>query len=245
VTTGPARASLFVTCLVDQFQPEVGEATVAVLRRLGVALDFPPDQTCCGLPLYNNGYRAEAQAIARRTIPLFAHADAIVVPSGSCAWMLRVAFPTLFPGEPRMTEAARTFAAKAFEFSDYIVNRLRVRRIPSRCAGRATYHASCHLMRGLGVSEPPRLLLRGVEGLELVEMDRAEVCCGFGGSFAVKLPAVSGAIMDEKLASIDRTGATLVAANDAGCIIHLAGGAHRRGRGVRVVHLAEILAGTA
>lgn len=237
------RASLFATCLVDQFQPQVGEAIVAVLRRLGVRLDFPPDQTCCGLPLYNNGYRAEARAIARRSIPLFAHSDAVVVPSGSCAWMLKVVFPTLFPDEPRLAEAARAFAAKTFEFSDYLVNRLRVRRVAARCPGRVTYHASCHLMRGLGVSEPPRVLLRGVEGLELVEMDKADVCCGFGGSFAVKFPGVSGAIMDEKLASIDRTGAKLVAANDAGCILHLAGGASRRGTGVRIVHLAEILAG--
>jgi L-lactate dehydrogenase complex protein LldE len=234
---------LFATCLVDQLQPQVGEATVAVLRRLGVGVDFPPDQTCCGLPLYNNGYRAEARAIACRTIPLFTHSHAVVVPSGSCAWMLKVVFPTLFPDDPRMAEAARAFAAKTFEFSDYLVNRLGVRRVAARYAGRVTYHASCHLLRGLGVSEPPRMLLRGVEGVELIEMDRAEVCCGFGGSFAVKFPGVSGAIMDEKLASIDRTGAKLVAANDGGCILHLAGGASRRGGGVRIVHLAEILAG--
>ncbi len=238
------KASLFVTCLMDLFYPEVGEAIVKVLRALGVSLDCPEGQTCCGLPLVNNGYRAEAAKVARRMIPLFERSERIVVPSGSCAWMLREELPRLFSDDAATRAQAEAMGRKTLEFSEFVAQVADGDTIGISLPGTTvTYHDSCHLLRGLGVSEEPRRLLRRVEGIRYVEMQGADRCCGFGGSFSVKLPEISGAILREKIRNIEATGAEIVVADDCGCIMQMSGGLSRQGSGARVLHLAQVLAG--
>jgi L-lactate dehydrogenase complex protein LldE len=238
--TGGVRASLMVTCLGDLFYPEVGVRIVRLLRRLGVAVDFPAGQTCCGLPLFNSGYHAEAAAVARRTIPLFRDAQHVVVPSGSCAWMVKHEYPGLMTAPALRAEAER-LAARTYELSQFLVKVLGRTRFASAISGPVTYHDSCHLMRGLGESESPRAILRGLEGAAFVELPGSDECCGFGGSFAVRLPEVSTSILDKKLANVEATGARCLVACDAGCLMQMSGGLRRRGSPIRAVHLAELL----
>ncbi len=230
-----------VTCLADVFYPEVGEKIVHLLRGLGVTVDFPAGQTCCGLPLFNSGYHADAAAVARRTIAIFRDAEEIVVPSGSCAWMVKHEYPGLMT-DPADRTAAERLAGRTHELSQFLVKRLGVRRFRSAVGGRLTYHDSCHLLRGLHETESPRALLRELAGSEFVELPGGDECCGFGGSFAVRLPEVSTAILDKKLANVEATGADAVVACDAGCLMQMRGGLSRRGSRVRALHLAEVLA---
>ncbi|HEY3064458.1 MAG TPA: (Fe-S)-binding protein [Methylomirabilota bacterium] len=239
----PSRVSLLITCLADMFYPEVGLAIVRLLRRLGAAVDFPPGQTCCGLPLFNSGYRAEAAAVAARTLPLFRDADHVVVPSGSCAWMVKHEYPGLVP--PALREEALALAGRTYELSQFLVRVLDRAEFESTVKGTVTYHDSCHLLRGLHEAETPRTILRGLAGAEFVELTGADECCGFGGSFAVRLPEVSSAILDRKLANVEATGAHCVVACDAGCLMQMGGGLSRRGSRVRALHLAELLEGGA
>jgi len=232
---------LLVTCLADQLAPEVGEATVRLLERLGHRVRFPEAQTCCGQPAFNDGFPADAAALAARTVELFAAADPVVVPSGSCATMLRHFYPGLLAHTAR-GDAARALAARTFELSEFVVRILGRTDVGARFPARVTYHDSCHLLRELGVRDEPRRLLAAVRGLELVEMGYAEHCCGFGGAFAVKFPEVSGAILDAKVERVVATGAAAVVANDTGCLLQLAGGLRRHGAAVRTLHLAQILA---
>jgi L-lactate dehydrogenase complex protein LldE len=234
-------ASIMITCLGDMFFPEVGVAMVAVLRRLGVVVDFPAGQTCCGMPLFNSGYHEDAARVAARTVRLFERADHVVVPSGSCAWMVKTEYPGLLKHDPALRAAAERLAARTRELSQFLVEVLGVTRVESDFTGRVTYHDSCHLLRGLGESRAPRVLLRGVRGVELVELPGADECCGFGGSFSVRLPEVSSAILDKKLASVEATAADAVVACDAGCLMQMRGGLSRRGSSVRALHLAEVL----
>ena len=236
----PRRVALMITCLADMFYPEVGERIVRLLRRLGVAVTLPAGQTCCGLPLFNSGYHTEAAAVARRTVAAFADADAVVVPSGSCAWMVKHEYPGLLT-DPGERAAAARLAARTWELSQFLVHQLGRRRFRSAMPGRITYHDSCHLLRGLHESESPRTLLRGLVGADFVELPGCDECCGFGGSFAVRLPEVSTAILDKKLASVEATGAGAVVACDAGCLMQIRGGLSRRGSRVRALHLAEVL----
>lgn len=238
------RASLLITCLVDLFYPEVGVAMVRLLRRLGVTVDFPAGQTCCGLPLFNSGYHREAARVARRTIPLFAGSEHVVVPSGSCAWMVKKEYPGLVKDEPALKKEAEALAGRTYEFSQFLVKVLGVTRIETDFKGKVTYHDSCHLLRGLGESQAPRTVLRNVDGVELVELPGADQCCGFGGSFSVRLPEVSAAILRQKLDNVEATGAGCVVACDAGCLMQMGGGLLRRESRVKAVHLAQILAGT-
>jgi L-lactate dehydrogenase complex protein LldE len=230
-----------VTCLADVFYPEVGEKIVHLLRGLGVTVDFPAGQTCCGLPLFNSGYHADAAAVARRTIAIFRDAEQVVVPSGSCAWMVKHEYPGLMT-DPADRTAAERLAGRTHELSQFLVKRLGVRRFRSAVGGRLTYHDSCHLLRGLHETEGPRALLRELAGSEFVELPGGDECCGFGGSFAVRLPEVSTAILDKKLANVEATGADAVVACDAGCLMQMRGGLSRRGSRVRALHLAEVLA---
>ncbi|HEY2386921.1 MAG TPA: (Fe-S)-binding protein [Candidatus Binatia bacterium] len=232
---------LFVTCLTDQLAPQIGEATVRILERLGHRVRFPEAQTCCGQPAFNDGFPDEAAALAARTVEIFADPAPIVVPSGSCATMLRHFYPGLLAAGAH-AERARHFAARTFELSAFLVHVLGVTDVGAHWRGTATYHDSCHLLRELGIRDEPRRLLADVDGLTLVEMPYAEHCCGFGGAFAVKFPEVSGAILDAKLDGIMATGAAAVVANDAGCLLQMAGGLARRGAAVRTLHLAEVLA---
>ncbi|MBI4609630.1 MAG: (Fe-S)-binding protein [Candidatus Rokubacteria bacterium] len=240
----PTRASLLVTCLVDLFYPEVGVAMVRLLRRLGVAVDFPAGQTCCGLPLFNSGYHHEAARVARRTVPLFANSEHVVVPSGSCAWMVKKEYPGLLKDEPGLREQAEALANRTYELSQFLVKVLGVSQVATDFKGKVTYHDSCHLLRGLGESRSPRMLLSNLDGVELVELPGADECCGFGGSFSVRLPEVSAAILRKKLENVEATGADCLVACDAGCLMQMGGGLSRKGSRVKPVHLAQILAGT-
>ncbi len=241
--TAPVKASIMITCLGDIFFPEVGVAMVRLLRRLGVAVDFPAGQTCCGMPLFNSGYHRAAAAVAARTLRLFEQSEHVVVPSGSCAWMVKTEYPGLLRHDPALRALAESVASRTRELSQFLVEVMGVSDVGSGFTGKVTYHDSCHLLRGLGESRSPRALLRAVKGAELVELPGADQCCGFGGSFSVRLPEVSTAILDRKLASVENTGAEWLVACDAGCLMQMAGGLSRRGSRVRPVHLAQMLAG--
>lgn len=241
--TTPIRASILVTCLVDLFYPEVGVAMVRLLRRLGVAVDFPGGQTCCGLPLFNSGYHREAARVARRTVPLFAASEHVVVPSGSCATMVKKEYPGLLEGDPALRKEAEALADRTWELSQFLVRVLGVSRVATDFRGKVAYHDSCHLLRGLGESESPRILLRNLDGVELVELPGADECCGFGGSFSVRLPEVSTSILAGKVANIEKTGADCLVACDAGCLMQMGGGLSRRRSPVKALHLAQVLAG--
>jgi len=234
--------SLMVTCLGDLFFPEVGVSIVRLLRRLGVAVDVPADQTCCGLPLFNSGYHADAAAVARRTVELFGDSEHVVVPSGSCAWMVKHEYPGLL-ADTTLARTAVELAARTHELSQFLVRVLGVTEFTSAVRGRVTYHDSCHLLRGLHESESPRTLLGNLEGAELVPLPGADECCGFGGSFAVRLPEVSSQILAKKLANVESTGADCLVACDAGCLMQMGGGLTRAKSRVRALHLAELLDG--
>ncbi len=216
------HVTLFIQCLVDTLRPQVGEAMVAVLERLGMALDCPEDQTCCGQPAFNSGFRKEARAAARRFIRIFENAGTIVSPSGSCVHMVRHHYPELFNEEPLWRRRAEQIAARTYEFSEFLVDVLKVENVGARYAGRVTYHDSCHLLRGIGVKQQPRALLRRVAGLELIEMKNADYCCGFGGAFAVKYPDISTAMVNDKVDHIVNSGADTVVGCDTGCLLHIA-----------------------
>ena len=236
----PIRAALMITCLGDLLYPDVGVAIVRLLRTLGVVVEFPPGQTCCGLPLFNSGYHREAEGAARRVVQIFRDAPHVVVPSGSCAWMVKHEVPGLLKGTA-LAEDARRLADKTYELSQFIVRVLGKTRFTSRLHGRVTYHDSCHLLRGLHEATTPRQILGGLDGVELVELPGHDECCGFGGSFSVRLPEVSTAILDKKLANVESTGAACVVACDAGCLMQMSGGLTRRKSAVRAVHLAELI----
>jgi len=231
-----------ITCLGDMFFPEVGVAMVTLLRRLGVTVEFPQGQTCCGMPLFNSGYHHDAALVAERTVGLFAGAEHVVVPSGSCAWMVKTEYPGLLTHDPALKAAAEALAKKTYELSQFLVDVLGVTSVESSFRGKVAYHDSCHLLRGLGESRAPRTLLKGVKGCELVELPGSDECCGFGGSFSVRLPEVSSAILDTKLANAEGTGVDCLVACDAGCLMQMGGGLTRRGSRVRAVHLAQVLA---
>lgn len=241
-TTAGKTTALFVTCLVDQFFPEVGEATVRLLEACGRRVVFPAAQTCCGQPAFNMGHGEEARRLAKRTIEIFEPFDEVVAPSGSCASMVRVHFPELLHDEAEWHARAEQLAAKLFELTEFL-HREGYDASGTRFAGKVAYHASCHLLRELGVREAPRELLRRVEGLELVELEGAEVCCGFGGAFSAKMPELSGAMLDAKLKAAEASGATVLTATDCGCLMHLGGALKRRRSPLEVRHVATLLAG--
>lgn len=234
------RVSLFIPCYVDQLYPHIGICVTQLLGRLGHEVDYPAGQTCCGQPAFNAGFCGDAQAVAEHFLDTFAETETIVVPSGSCAAMVKVFYRDLFEGTPR-ERAAAEIAERTWEFSDFLVNKLGVTDVGARFDGRVTFHDGCHGLRELGIKSPPRALLSHVKGLELVEMDEAETCCGFGGTFAVKFPQISIAMAQVKAASAQRTEATVIVSNDPSCLMHLGGYLERQGRPTRCMHLAEVL----
>ncbi|MDI6771360.1 MAG: (Fe-S)-binding protein [bacterium] len=236
--------ALFVTCLVDQLYPRVGEAAVRVLERAGCTVAFPEEQTCCGQAAFNNGFQEEARVLARRFLDVFADAPAIVAPSGSCADMVREWYPHLFRDAPALLDLARSVASRTFELSEYLVRVLGVTDLGARFPATVTYHPSCHGLRGLGLRDEPLGLLRAVRDLRFVELPAAEQCCGFGGFFSIKFAALSGAMLSAKLDTIEASGAEVVTATDVSCLMHISGGLSRRCSRVRALHLAEILAGS-
>jgi len=237
------RVSLFVTCLIDQLYPQVGLSAVKVLRKLGVSVDFDRRQTCCGQPAFNTGFAEEARHVARHMLSLYADDDQpIVIPSGSCASMVKVFVPGLFPEGSRERATADKVAQRTYEFSDFIVSVLGCERTGASFPEAVTYHDSCHLLRELHISEQPRKLIRQVDGIDFREMENSTRCCGFGGTFAVKFEDVSTAMGEEKIRWIQNSGARYVIGNDVSCLMHLDGLLRRKNIPVKTLHLAELLA---
>jgi len=239
----PARVALLVTCLVDLFRPSIGFAAVKLLEEAGCTVEVPRLQTCCGQPAYNSGDKADAEAIARQIITAFAGYQYVVVPSGSCAGMLRMHYPELFSDEPAMRERAEDLAARTYELVSFLVDIRGMKEVVARCAQTVTYHDSCSGLRELGIKAQPRRLLAGIDGLTLNELPGAEICCGFGGAFAVKYPDISDKMARDKIADIKATGAGCVLAGDLGCLLQIAGKLSRAGIRIETRHIAEVLAG--
>lgn len=243
MTTRQRRVSLFVSCIVDQMWPAVGVSALKVLRRTGCEVDFDARQTCCGQPAFNTGYREDARTVARRFIEVFERhrADAIVCPSGSCTAMIKH-YPALFVEEEGWRARAVAVANRTYELSAFLVHEVGVEDVGAAFAGRLTWHDACHALRDLKLKSEPRTLLRQVRGAELVELGSAESCCGFGGTFSVKYPEISVAMLDRKIEEIESAGVDAVVSGDASCLMQIGGRLSRRGSAVRAMHLAEILA---
>lgn len=247
--TPPRKVALFVTCMVDMLYPQVGMSTVELLERLGLEVVFPYEQTCCGQPAFNTGYREEARALAHRFLDVFEPlidrgvVEAIVAPSGSCVAMTSHFYPVLFedPAFAADRKRAEKLAAVTFELTEFLVDVLDVTRMGSRFQGKLTYHACCHTLRELGVDRQPRALLANVEDAELIELAGAEECCGFGGLFAVKNAPISTAMGQRKCLNVAQSGADVVALCDVSCMTHINGLLSRQGQHARAVHIAEIL----
>jgi len=247
------RVGLFLTCVNDAVFPRTGQAVVAVLERLGVEVDFPPGQTCCGQPQFNTGYRHATEPLARRMAEVFRGYDYVVTPSGSCAAMIRDNYPRMAEraaAEGRaaqgaeLSRAADELVPRTLEFTEFLVDVLGVEDVGAYFPHPVAYHPSCHGLRMLGLGDRPLRLLRRVEGLELRELPGAEECCGFGGTFSVKNPDVSAAMGADKVANAVATGAPVLCGADNSCLLHIGGTARRAGAPLRTVHLAEILAST-
>jgi len=248
-TNRPGRVALFVTCMVDMIYPAVGMATVELLERLGVETIFPTEQTCCGQPAFNAGYRDEARTLAERFINIFEplvrnnQVDAIVVPSGSCATMTSHFYTVLFEDQPAspLYKRAQTLAAVTFELTEFLVDVLGVSDVGSRFQGKVTYHACCHLLRELKIDQQPRQLLANIPGAEVVELNEAADCCGFGGLFAIKNAGISTAMGQRKTRNLAASDADIVALCDVSCMTHINGLLNRQAQRCRAVHIAEVL----
>jgi L-lactate dehydrogenase complex protein LldE len=238
------KASLFITCLVDLFFPQVGESIVKIFRKLGIEIDFPEDQTCCGQPGFNSGFQGDTRAIARRFLSIFNQDDTryIICPSGSCTSMVRVFYKELFKDDPQMLEITHNVSSRIYEFSEFLVNVIKAEDIGTSYTGKVTYHDSCHLLRELGIKDEPRKLIKSVKGVEFIEMNLHDTCCGFGGTFSIKFPDVSASILDEKIENIVESGADTIVSSDMGCLMQIGGALSRRGIPLKVMHIAELLA---
>jgi L-lactate dehydrogenase complex protein LldE len=236
------RVSLFVTCMVDQLFPKVGLAMADVIERLGYQVDFPENQTCCGQPAFNSGYRAEARTVARHFLDTFEASECIVVPSGSCTSMVSHHYADLFEKDSATLARVHALEKRIFEFSTWLTDVARVEDVGARLDDVVTFHDGCHALRELGIKSAPRRLLAHVRGLELREMLPAEECCGFGGTFSVKFPELSGAMARTKIDAIERTGARTVVSLDPSCLMQIQGVLSRAGSPIRTMHLAEVLA---
>jgi L-lactate dehydrogenase complex protein LldE len=237
-----ANIQLFITCLVDSFYPQTGEAVVDIFHRLGVDVDFPPDQTCCGQPSFNAGLRAEARPIAEHTIRVFERTEGdIVTPSGSCAHMIKHGYLELFQEDPIWLPRAQTMAERVYEFTEYVVDKLGVTDLGAFWDGVLTYHPSCHTFRGMDIDRQPRTLLANVRGAQVVDLPHADECCGFGGIFSMEHPELSAEWLKRKLENLETTQAPTLVVTDAGCLMHIAGGLHRQKKTQRVLHIAEVL----
>jgi L-lactate dehydrogenase complex protein LldE len=235
---------LFVTCLIDTFFPHVGEAMVHVLNRAGVQVEFPSGQTCCGQPAYNAGLRSDARPLAEHTIQVLERVKgAVIIPSGSCAAMVRYGYLELFQDNPKWLARARSLAERTYEFTEYLVDVRGVTDLGARWPGKLAYHASCHLLRSLGVDRQPRALLANVKDAELVDLPGFDECCGFGGVFSVEHPEVSAEMLKRKITNLETSTSPTLVLCDTGCLMHIQGGLHRQDKKQNVVHIAEVLAG--
>jgi len=233
---------LFVTCLVDSFFPQTGQAAVDIFQRLGMGVDFAREQTCCGQPAFNAGLRKDARAIAEHTIKVFENAEGdIVTPSGSCAHMFRHNYPELFEGDLVWYPRAKALSARTYEFTEYLVDKLGVTDLGAKWNGLLTYHPSCHTLRGINVDRQPRALLANIRGATLVGLPHAEECCGFGGIMSVEHPELSAEWLKRKISNLEATQSPTLVVTDAGCLMHIAGGLNRQKKSQRVMHIAEVL----
>lgn len=235
--------TLFIQCLVDHMYPEVGQAMVKVFEKLDIPFEIPLDQTCCGQPAFNTGYKKEAAKAAKRFIEIFENASVIVCPSGSCVDMVRHQYPGLFEQGSSWQKRAEKISAKTFEFTEYLVDILKVENLGASFHGKITYHDSCHLLRNLGVAAQPRKLIANVKHAQLIEMKDSEKCCGFGGTFAVKYSDISSAILEEKVDNIVAAGVDAVVGCDISCLMNIQGMLSRRNSSIKTLHIAELLAG--
>ena len=234
------RVQLMITCLADVLRPTAGRAVVNILRRLGHEVSFPQSQTCCGQPMFNSGLHRLAVQQAQHTIQSFDGSDLVVTPSGSCAAMVKVEFPKLLSDEPEWAQRARDLSERTYEFSDFLVNRLGQCDLGAHYQGRVAYHFACHL-RLLNQADEVERLIQHVDGATYVELDRQDQCCGFGGSFAVRYPEISGALVDDKMQCVLRTDANALVSTDTGCLMNIGGRLRREGHALEVLHIAELL----
>lgn len=240
------RVSLFITCYNDTLFPATGQAVVRLLERLGHTVDFPLDQTCCGQMHYNTGYQPEAMPLMRRFVEIFRDAEAVCIPSSSCVAMIRDHYPLIAAEQrdPSLARAVDELLPRIYELTELLVHRFGVEDVGSAFPHRVTYHASCHSLRSLHLGDLPLRLLRNVRGIDLVDLPNVDRCCGFGGTFAVKMGDVSAAMLTEKMQDVESTRAEYVTAVDNSCLMHIFGGLHRQRTGIRTAHVAEILAST-
>ncbi len=236
----PERVYYFGTCVIDLFYPGAGLAGMELLRREGVQVVFPPDQGCCGQPARNSGYMDEARAVALRQMAAFPNDWPIVVPSGSCAGMMKTHYPDLFKGRPEY-ERAVAFSARVHELTAFLVNVLRIKLEDKGPPVTVTWHGSCHSMREMGVVDEPKSLLRQLANVTLVENPREKECCGFGGTFSVRQPEISAAMVTDKIAALEETGAARVVSGDCGCLMNIGGALEKAGKSMRPQHIAEFL----
>lgn len=240
------KISLFITCFNDTLFPETGKAVVRLLERLGHTVDFPHEQTCCGQMHYNTGYQEEAIPLVKRFIDVFGDAEAVVAPSASCVAMIHEFYPKIaaLTGEQHLIDQVSALKPRVYELSQFLVNKLEVEDVGAWYPHTVTYHPTCHSLRMLKVGDAPLRLLRKVRGIDLVELPQSEECCGFGGTFSVKNADTSAAMLEDKIMHVTESGATVCAAADNSCLMHIGGGLSRQKSGIRTVHLAEILAST-
>ena len=234
------KIALMITCLGDVIRPQVGKAVVRVLRRLGHDIEFPAAQTCCGQPMFNSGFSDLARQQAKYTIEVFEDCDYIVTPSGSCGAMVKTEYPHLFEGDSTWQLRSEQLASKTFEFADFLVNQLQVLDVGARFDGKVAYHFACHL-RMLGQTDEVEQLILHVQGATCVPLMRQDQCCGFGGSFAVRYPQISGSLVDDKMRCVLETNADALVSTDAGCLMNIGGRLHREGHPIEVLHIAELL----
>lgn len=240
------RVGLFVTCLVDAMRPEIGFSVLKLLEGAGCTVEVPEGQTCCGQPAYNSGDATMARALARKVLEEFESFDYVVIPSGSCGGQIKTQYPELFRDDPDLLARFDALAARTYELTDFLVNVLRIETLPSQFSGHITYHDSCSGLRELGVKRQPRELLAKLPGVRLTEMKDSEQCCGFGGTFSIKYGNISGAIVADKCANIQASGADAVVLGDLGCMLNIEGKLRRAGdEKTRVLHIAQVLAGDA
>jgi L-lactate dehydrogenase complex protein LldE len=234
---------LFVTCLIDTLQPQIGEAVVKVLNRVGIRVEFLLEQTCCGQPAFNAGMRKETRKTAEHTIEVFeSTSESIIIPSGSCTAMIRHGYPELFEDDSDWLIRAKNLADRTYEFTEFLVDKLGISEIGASYPGKITYHPSCHLLRILDIDHQPRILLNNVREAEIIDLPHQEECCGFGGIFSLKYPEISAEILNRKIENIKETSAATVVVCDTGCLMHIQGGLHRQGESHKVLHIAELLA---
>lgn len=236
----PQKVYYFGTCLVNMFYPEAGLAGIKLLQQHGVQVIFPSQQTCCGQPAYNSGFPDEARRVARKQMDLFYKDCPIVVPSGSCAGMMRHHYPKLFAGDPRLDEI-RSFSERIYELSEFLVHALGIKLEDQGPPLKVTWHSSCHALREMAVTQDSKALIRQLQNVELVELQDEVDCCGFGGTFAVKQPAISAVMVKDKIADIEQTGATRLITGDCGCLMNISGAMQYQNKSIRGQHLAEFI----